>query len=175
MKKIVVIIGSIIVLISIFLPFADMTLGWWEHTQILKTFLGDTITKTYLSPFGTLSNDANTDTTQIEGSILIIASAGTILGALIAIIGGFMDKNLIAFLGALVIILGLAYFVYSLGNIPEIRDLLYDESASAIFGKNLDIFIIVGTADLKWRLGNGFFIAATGALVTFVGTIIKEK
>lgn len=175
MKKILVIIGSVIALIGIFLPFADMTLGWWQYTQRLNTILGDTVTKYYLSPFGIISNDANSDTTQIEGYVLLIASIVTILGGVVAAVGAFTDKSLVAIIGSVLMIAGLAYFCYSLGNIEEIRQMLYDDTISAIFGKNEDIWILIGTADLQWRLGNGFFITAAGSLLTLVASFLKEK
>ncbi|RLI66217.1 MAG: hypothetical protein DRO88_02495, partial [Promethearchaeia archaeon] len=133
------------------------------------------VTKYYLSPFGIISNDANSDTTKIEGYVLLIASIGTILGAVIAVIGGFTNKNVVSIIGTMIMVAGLAYFCYSLGNIPEIHEMLYDESVSAIFGKNEDIFILIGTADLQWRLGNGFFIVTAVSLLTLVASILKEK
>jgi len=95
MNKILVIVGILIFLIGTFLAFADMTLGWWQYTQNLTTIIGDSGTKYYLSPFEIISNDANSDTTKIEGYVLLIASIGTMLGVMIVVIGGCTNKNMV--------------------------------------------------------------------------------
>jgi len=173
MKKIIIIIGSIIGLLGVLAGLIDQTLGWWEFTSVYE-LLGNTTTyKTFLSPFGNITYDYQDDVDALESKIVIVIAILVIIGNIVILIGGFMDKKMIAFIGVFIVLVGLSYFLYSLGNFEQIMDLIQDESKSVLFGKETISFI--GTLNNSWRLGNGYFITAGGFIISAIGSLIKER
>lgn len=172
MKKIVAIIGGIIGLAGIIASLFDQTLGWWEITSVVEILGSSTTYKTFLSPFGNLSYDYKDDIISIEGSIMILIALTTIIGNVLLLVGAFTDKNVLVIIGTFLAIIGLTYFLYSIGNFEEITALIQDESLSVIFGSESYTFIATTTSN--WRLGNGYFVTAAGAMVSLVGSFLKE-
>ena len=79
---------------------------------------------------------------------------------------------MISIIGAFIVILSLAYFLYALGNFEQITDFIHDETKSALFGKETITFIL--TYNNSWRLGNGYFITLAGSIATLVGLGLKD-
>ncbi|MHA1745439.1 MAG: hypothetical protein ACTSWW_05535 [Promethearchaeota archaeon] len=171
MKKIVVILGGVIAVVGVLASFLDQTLGFWQVLDLVE-FVGNTTeTTTFLSSFGQLSNTADDPIVTVEkSSIMLIVGLSILLGGVIATIGAGVEKNALAIIGTVLILVGLVYFVYALPNFIEIADIVEDQSA--LFGDATTTFIV--TLTRTWRLGNGFFISAAGSITALVGSILKE-
>ena len=172
MKKIIVIIGSIIGLLGIFAGLIDQTLGWWEFTSVYDVLFTTHTDKTFLSPFGNITYDFNETVTALEGNAMIMIAILVIIGNISVLIGGSVDKKLVSIIGISVVLLCLIYFLYGLGNFEQISNYINDGTKSALFGKETNIFIL--TFNNSWRLGNGFFIASAGSIVSVVGLALKD-
>jgi hypothetical protein len=176
MKKLVALIGGIIILVGVFIGLIDPSLGWWQMDITYTIFNNTKEGALYLSSFGGITDTYNDSTDQLEGAIIYIIMALAALGGILLIVGAAKESSGIAFIGVLMAIGGLAYFIYALPNFEQLVDF-------ATIGSNTPENMVWGSADLtfigeytlNWRLGNGYIITAAGALVSLIGVVMKEK
>jgi hypothetical protein len=171
MNKIICFIGGLLGLVGIILPFADKTMAWW--TVSVDPNIGDTVIF-YLMPLGDIINNSNDDVIDIEGNVLLIITFLVVIGSLLILIGTFMDNKNVAFIGTLLLIGGIAYFLQAIGNIEEIQDLMRAvEPDNYLFGEEtVKVFILEWK--YKWALGTGFYISTAGAIVSLIGLFQKQ-
>ena len=180
MKKIVVLIGSILGLLVIIAGLIFQIFGWWEFT-LISDISGEQITHTeYLSPFGRITNDYFDTVTTDGGIIIILIAILVIIGNISVLIGGLLDRKLISIIGVSIVFLSLLFFIFALGsesNFPRINTKWFLRLASNDYSVYWGNFInegVIVPGDYSWRLGNGFLIMCVGCIVSIVGVALKD-
>ena len=175
MKKTIPIIGGIILIIGVLIGFVDKTLGFWQIKSVYE-LLGNTTTDiSFLSIFGQISETGSNDVSSVADiSPFLIVAISILIGGILIIFGGVKNTKGITIIACVIAIAGLAYFVYSLANIPEVGNLmiLISNDKSRIFGS--DTYSLIGTTTYYWRLGNGYFISAGGVFISLFGSFTKD-
>ncbi|MCP4763652.1 MAG: hypothetical protein GY870_17915 [archaeon] len=163
-------IGGIVALVGVFLYYFDQSFAIWQGS-IDWGFFG--VQQGYLDPFGSFHVE-NVDP-ESWGNSFMIAAGLVIVGGLLSIGGGIKGTKSIGILGAIAILGGCLYCAYSLYTLFDGAIVLADMPlawAINIGIDNLDGNIFMGSNNAEtivWRLGNGFFIIAVGAIVSLVG------
>ncbi|MHA1585523.1 MAG: hypothetical protein ACTSVU_04575 [Promethearchaeota archaeon] len=175
MKKAIPIIGGIILVIGVLIGFVDKTLGFWQIKSVYE-LLGSTTTNiSFLSIFGQISKTGSNDVSSVADiTPFLIVAISILIGGILIIFGGVKNTKGLTIIASIIAIAGLAYFVYSLANIPEVGDLmiLISNDKSRIFGT--ETISLIGTTTYHWRLGNGYLISAAGALISLIGSFTKD-
>lgn len=168
MKKLISIIGGIICIIAVLLGLLDPTLGFWELK--IEEIFGDGWEGSYLNAFGQYVLINGDVETIDENIIMIIISLSILIGGVLIVTGGFMDKGPICVIGSLLIVGGISYFLYTLPKIEMIDNYfdLLNLSGNKFFGSDTVVL------EHKWRLGNGFFVLFFGTIIALIGTFLKD-
>lgn len=160
--KILAILGGLIGFLSVFIYFADPTLGaWWQ--------LEGVIYKHYISALGTAEVD---DFTMHLGVLGFIAGVLFILGSLLIFVAAGKESKGIASLSFILMIGAFILYGYSLteaeslqilsGTIDIINSISQSNEYNMFFGE---------LGFWSWRLGNGFFIAIGAAVLTLIAAM----
>ncbi len=154
-------IGGIVAIVGVLLYLFDQSFAFWEWDAPI---LG----KYYISAFGTLHH-ASADPEVLEGSTYSYAAYIILAGGALALFGGVKGTKAAGILGAVAIIAGLAYFVYS--HVEYLDDTWGNTLAflTALAGKTGQEMIWGSQGDIAWRLGNGFFVTSVGGILALVG------
>ncbi|MBD3353408.1 MAG: hypothetical protein GF364_18140 [Candidatus Lokiarchaeota archaeon] len=161
-KNWIFIFGAIITLLGVFIALFDETLAMWQHTD---SIWGDF----YLNAFGIVKLNGETAFNWTEdGGTYVYAGLIIIVGGLFALISGITGSKGLGFISAFAILGGLAYFFYS--HVVFVNDNIFAFAFLGGMGSVEGIEIVWGTnGAVNWRIGNGAFIVAAGAIVTFAG------
>ncbi len=177
MNKVIGIIGGILGLIGAIFQFFDQTMGWWQ--DYTTTPLGGITNGTwFLNLLGQITSDNSKfkSETLANTTIVYIVLLAVVIGGILLFIGGITGKSSYGAIGTLLLLGGLIYFVYSLPNIPEIQSLLQNYTVSNYFYSSGQFSILsIVFSNATWRLGNGFFITAGGALLGIISIALKSK
>jgi hypothetical protein len=171
--KALIIVGSILGILSVFLYFISEPLGsWWTVT--IDPLIGSD-THNYMNIFGQFQDQESFNPEDLTlGFYGILAAVLVIVGSILGFITLGNQSKVIGILGALIIIGGIIIFLIGLNNVEGFQDIISgleffsDEEYNVFFGSASFI------NDWTWYLSAGFFFAVIAAILLLIGSFMLD-
>ena len=152
-----VVIGGIVGILATILALIEPSLGWWE-VQVDSW----TDSAIYVNAFGYGTNDSEL------GPLFIVSASLFLAGCVLTFLAVNKKSKGIVFLCVFLMIASIGLFSYGLYANENFSDV----AAALSFLSGTDQNVFFGVFGIwTWRLGNGFFIALGGTVITLIGAI----
>ena len=169
--KALLIFAGILAILSVLLYFFDEALGaWW---QVSADFAGTLFDGSeYTNAFGYVENASN-EMVSVIGPIGILVGVLVLVGGVLMFYSVAKESKGLSFLGWLLVLGGIALFLYGLNNVEDYENIL--GGLNFITGDEYSVYF--GTIDLgifgvwTWGLTIGAYIAIAAVVLGVIGTI----
>lgn len=173
LAKALLVIAGILTILSVLFYFFDESLGSWWHGMYDSSW--DPLDyHLYVNAFGTFQDPASNDLVAIVEGLGILVGIFALAAGIVFIYGATKESKGISLLALVLLIGGIALFLYGLNQSEPLNNWLnafYILSGGDEYNVYFGVFSLGAVGDIVWGLGIGMYIAIASAVIGIIGIV----